>query len=123
MKRLAATAVAFSALAGAASAGPGSGTFSGLSGHETTGGVEVVQSAEGWEIRLGSDFRFDGAPDPRVGFGQGGAFADGTDFEVLRSNTGEQVYVVPDGIDPAGFDQVYIWCRQFAVPLGAADIR
>ena len=123
MKRWAIAMAAAVALSGEALAGPGSGTFSGLSGHETSGTVEVVQSEEGWQVRLGPDFRFDGAPDPWVGFGRGDAFAEGTDFEVLRRNEGEQVYGVPAGIDPAGFDRVYIWCRQFAVPLGAADIR
>lgn len=123
MNRYGIAAAALLASAGAALAGPGSGTFSGLSGHETSGAVEVVQSAEGWQVRLAPDFRFDGAPDPRVGFGRAGAFAEGTDFEVLQRNEGEQVYAVPDGIDPAAFDEVYIWCRQFAVPLGVAPIR
>lgn len=123
MNRCTMAAAALLALTGEALAGSGSGTFSGLSGHETSGAVEVVQSAEGWQVRLASDFRFDGAPDPRVGFGRGGAFAEGTDFEVLERNEGEQVYSVPDGIDPAAFDEVYIWCRQYAVPLGVAPIR
>lgn len=65
----------------------------------------------------------DGAPDPRVGLGSGGAFAEGTDFEPLRADEGTQVYTVPAGIDPAAFDEVYIWCRQFAVPLGVATIE
>lgn len=109
--------------AGQAMAGAGTGTFSGLSGHKAGGSVEVVDTGSGWEIRLGPDFSFDGAPDPRVGFGSGGAFADGTDFEVLLENAGAQVYEVPDGIDPNSFDEVYIWCRKFAVPLGVATIE
>lgn len=123
MKRCTIAAVALLALTGEALAGPGSGTFSGRSGHETSGTVEVLQTGGGWQVRLAPDFRFDGAPDPRVGFGRGGAFAEGTDFEVLERNEGEQVYRVPHGIDPAAFDEVYIWCRQFSVPLGVATIR
>ena len=107
----------------AAADGAGSGTFSGLSNHITTGGVEVVQTDAGWEIRLAADFTFDGAPDPRVGFGRDGKFVDPTDFEVLRANAGEQVYKVPANIDPANFDEVYIWCRKFSVPLGVAQIN
>jgi hypothetical protein len=123
MHRLTAAAVAAMIALGAGQALAGAGTFSGLSNHVTTGSVEVVETGEGWQIRLGPDFSFDGAPDPRVGFGKGGKFADGTDFEVLRANNGEQVYKVPAEIDPADFDQVYIWCRKFAVPLGAAPIE
>ena len=104
-------------------AGAGTGTFTGLSNHITTGGVEVVQTATGWEIHLKDNFTFDGAPAPRVGFGRNGKFVDPTDFEPLRSNAGAQVYKVPAGIDPSAFDEVYIWCRKFSVPLGVAKIR
>ena len=107
---------------GGASAGEGTGSFSGASGHKTTGQVEVMKTADGWEIRLKEDFTFDGAPDPRVGFGTSGKFAAATDFEPLQSKSGAQVYKVPAGVDPAAYDEVYIWCRQYSVPLGVAKI-
>jgi len=107
----------------AAQAGEGEGRFAGRSGHETSGGVAVVETESGWEIRLQADFRFDGAPDPRVGFGRDGKFVDPTDFEALRENAGAQVYKVPAEIDPAEFDEVYIWCRQYSVPLGVAEVE
>ncbi|HSF94884.1 MAG TPA: DM13 domain-containing protein [Thermohalobaculum sp.] len=122
MKKISAALLAVLVLAPAA-AMAGSGSFTGASGHVTTGGVEVVQTATGWEIRLGADFSLDGAPDPRVGFGKGGKFADGTDFEVLRQNKGAQTYAVPAGIDAASFDEVYIWCRKYSVPLGVAKVN
>lgn len=102
--------------------GAGGGTFKGLSNHETRGAVEVVQTSDGWEIHLKDSFWFDGAPDPRVGFGKNGKFVDPTDFEPLRQNAGAQVYKVPAGINPEEFDEVYIWCRKFSVPLGVAQI-
>lgn len=105
-----------------AMAGAGSGSFTGASGHATSGTVEVVETADGWEVRLLGDFSFDGAPDPRVGFGSSGSFAAETDFEPLRSNAGAQVYKVPAGIDPDEYDEVYIWCRKYSVPLGVAQI-
>lgn len=111
------------ALGAGAAAAAGAGSFTGASGHKTTGSVEVVQTATGWEVHLKDDFTFDGAPDPRVGFGSGGSFAAATDFDPLRANSGAQVYVVPAGIDPAAFDEVYIWCRKYSVPLGVAKIR
>ena len=108
------------AMPSAAIAGAGTGSFEGASGHVTTGSVEVVQTAAGWEIHLKDDFNFDGAPDPRVGFGNGGTFAKGTDFEPLHENAGAQVYQVPAEINPEDFDTVFIWCRQYSVPLGIA---
>ena len=100
-----------------------SGTFTGLSNHITTGGVSVVETADGWEIHLHEDFTFDGAPDPRVGFGKDGTFVDPTDFEPLRSDAGAQVYKVPAEIDPTEFSDVFIWCRKFSVPLGVASLN
>lgn len=103
--------------------GAGSGSFSGLSNHVTKGDVEVVKTDGGWEIHLKDSFWFDGAPDPRVGFGKGGKFVDPTDFEPLRQNAGAQVYKVPADINPEEFDEVYVWCRKFSVPLGVASIK
>jgi len=103
--------------------GAGTGTFTGLSNHITKGEVEVRQTADGWVIELKDSFWFDGAPDPRVGFGKDGSFVDPTDFEPLHSNSGAQVYKVPADIDPTQFNEVYIWCRKFSVPLGVAQIN
>ena len=81
-----------------------------------------MNTADGWEIHLKDDFTFDGAPDPRVGFGASGKFVAATDFEPLRSNSGAQVYKVPANVDPTAYDEVYIWCRKYSVPLGVAKL-
>ncbi|MGB0853316.1 MAG: DM13 domain-containing protein [Pikeienuella sp.] len=100
-----------------------SGDFTGASNHITTGTVEVVKTDEGYEIHLKDNFTFDGAPDPRVGFGKNGKFVDATDFEPLASNSGAQVYKVPADINPAEFTDVFVWCRRYAVPLGVAQLN
>ncbi|MEO0909928.1 MAG: DM13 domain-containing protein [Pseudomonadota bacterium] len=41
----------------------------------------------------------------------------------LSSKTGLQVYVVPASVNVDDFNEVYIWCRKFAVPLGIASIN
>ena len=74
-----------------AGSGSGSGSFGGMNGHQASGAVEVVKTADGWEVHLNDSFTFDGAPDPWVGFGKSGSFAPATDFHRLRSNTGTQV--------------------------------
>jgi hypothetical protein len=99
------------------------GEFTGASNHVTTGTVEVVKTDDGYEIHLKDNFTFDGAPDPRIGFGKDGKFVDATDFEPLASNAGAQVYKVPAGIDPGAFTDVFVWCRQYTVPLGAAKLN
>ncbi|WP_299553050.1 DM13 domain-containing protein [uncultured Tateyamaria sp.] len=100
------------------------GTFTGASDHVTTGGVEVIKNADGSHtIVLGDDFSLDGAPDPRVGLGKDGDFNDDTDSGVLGNLTGTQSFVVPAGIDVSEFNEVYIWCKKFSVPLGVAKLN
>ncbi len=100
------------------------GAFSGLSNHVTKGGVMVVKADGGtYEIHLSKDFFFDGAPDPRIGFGKDGKFVDLTDFEPLQKNEGAQTYIVPASIDASEFDTIFVWCRKFSVPLGSAAIN
>lgn len=101
----------------------GKGTFVGKSNHITTGSVEVVKHSDGsYTVVLGSDFTFDGAPDPRVGFGKNGKYDKSTGMGLLRSNAGTQTYKVPAGVDPSKFNEVYIYCLRFNVPLGVAKL-
>ncbi|MEL6451595.1 MAG: DM13 domain-containing protein [Pseudomonadota bacterium] len=100
-----------------------SGTFVGASNHITTGAVEVVKNADGSHtVILGDDFSLDGAPDPRVGFGKDGEYDVATGMGLLKSLNGKQVFTVPAGVDPADYNEVYIWCLKFSVPLGVATL-
>ena len=100
----------------------GSGSFAGASGHITTGDVSVVTTQGGKTlVVLGENFVFDGAPDPQISFGVNGKHVPATLMGKLASNTGKQVYEVPAGVDPADFDQVYVYCVKFNVPLGVAS--
>ena len=119
-------AAAFAALLAASAAQAGqmrSGTFTGENNHTVTGGVSIVDHQGGKAVRLGPDFYLDGAPDPKVGFGRGGRYVEGTLIGALSSNTGEQVFAVPAGMDISGFDTVFIWCERYSVSLGKAAIR
>lgn len=107
----------------AAQAGNTQGSFTGASDHITTGGVKIVKTADGGAIViLDSDFSLDGAPDPRVGFGKDGVYAEATDLGALQNLTGVQVFVVPASVNVDDFNEVYIWCKKFAVPLGVAGL-
>ncbi len=115
----------FVALAAAASATPvfagghgRLGTFVGESNHVTTGTAEIA----GDTITLLEDFTFDGAPDPKVALGRNGYDAR-TLMGPLKANSGKQSYRVPAGIDTDDFNEVWIWCERFNVPLGVAKIN
>lgn len=98
------------------------GSLSGRSDHITTGTVSIQRIDGRTYAVLGPDFSLDGAPDPTLGFGKNG-FVKATEFAKLRELTGQQVYELPQDLDPAEYDEFYVWCAEFSVPLGAADLR
>lgn len=98
------------------------GSFVGASNHETTGNASVVRQADGnWIVVLDDDFTLDGAPDPVVGFGSNG-YVEEAQLAPLQALAGRQVYRVPASLRVADFNEVYIWCGQFSVPLGVASL-
>lgn len=98
-----------------------SGSFEGRSDHETTGTVTVKQTADGVVVVLEDDFHLDGAPDPKLGFGRDG-YDPATQFSELESNDGRQEYTVPAEIDPRQYNEFWVWCERFSVPLGVASL-
>lgn len=98
------------------------GTFEKRARYAISGGVSIQQIDGAWAIVLADDFSFAGAPDPKVALGADG-FRQDTVLELLRSNSGQQVYVLPAHLDPTEFNQVWIWCERFSVPLGVAALN
>ena len=100
----------------------GSGNFSGKSNHVASGTVDLVQTDRGYEIRLGDDFRFDGAPDPKVMIGTRGS-KQRLQLSHLARNSGAQTYALPAGVEPGSYDEVWIWCKRYSVPLAYARLK
>ena len=116
-------AFAFAQAPAASAESLGQGTFVGKSNHITTGSVEIIKNSDGSHtVVLGSDFTFDGAPDPRVGFGSNGKYDKSTGMGLLQKLNGKQSYRVPAGVDPSKYNEVYIYCLRFNVPLGVAKL-
>jgi hypothetical protein len=40
----------------------------------------------------------------------------------LKANIGNQNYEIPDGTDLAKYDTALVWCKQFSVLFGSAEI-
>lgn len=99
------------------------GEFVGKSDHITTGTVKVKKVANGYVVKLAENFSLDGAPAPRVGFGKDGKYDESAQLGTLVSIKGKQVYVVPASVDVSKYNEVYIWCEQFSVPLGVAKLK
>ena len=99
-----------------------SGSFVGKSNHMTSGKVSVVKSGNGYQLVLEDSFRFDGAPDPKLAFGKNG-YDKTTLFSKLNKNSGKQVYDLPASIDVSKYNEVWVWCEKFSVPLGVAKLN
>ena len=100
-----------------------SGTFRGASKHVTSGGITVVKTATGTLVILDQDFSLDGAPDPKLGFGKDGKYDTAAKIAHLSKKTGLQVYKVPAGVDASKYNEFYVWCEKFSVPLGVASLK
>lgn len=100
----------------------GQGAFKGESRHVASGTVKVSKTSSGTVVTLEKNFSFDGAPDPKLGFGRNG-YDPKAKFSELKSNKGKQVYEIPSSIDASKYNEVWIWCQQYNVPLGVAAIK
>lgn len=100
-----------------------SGVFAGASNHVTTGSVSVVKTESGLRVVLGADFSFDGAPDPKVGFGKNGSYDKSSQLAHLQADAGEQSYAIPTSVNVSDYNEIYIWCEKFSVPLGVAALK
>jgi hypothetical protein len=98
------------------------GSFTGQSKHVASGSVAIITQDGKSYVSLGRDFDFDGGPDPKVALGKGGYRSD-TILGVLQSNSGAQSYPLPERLNGEEFDQIWIWCEQYDVPLGLAHIK
>ena len=99
-----------------------SGSFEGRSDHVTTGSVTIRKADDGYYVVLAEDFSLDGAPDPKLGFGNPDYVVE-SQFSALNSKTGAQTYKLPENIDPMDYSQIYVWCEKFSVPLGVASLQ
>ena len=91
-------------------------------GGRTTGSVSVQQENGEYYVQLEADFVHEGAPDPWVAFGADGFRRDALLGE-LQNLEGRQRYRVPDRLDPTVFNQIYIWCEEYATSLGRAWLK
>ncbi|MBC8240182.1 MAG: DM13 domain-containing protein [Alphaproteobacteria bacterium] len=126
MHRIIVLAIALCALnfaASVAAAPLGMGEFTGASGHETSGSVTVTKQDGRYVISFAGNFSLDGAPDPYVSLGKGNKPLAGGLIAILKSHKGAQSYAVDTGKILDGSNQVIIWCKKYAVPLGVAAIK
>jgi len=95
--------------------------FTGKSGHKAQGTVALERSGDSWNVVFNADFDFDGAPAPIVALGKDG-YRKETMLGKLKANKGRQVYEIPDSLKLDEFNEVWLWCTMYDVPLGVAAL-
>ena len=87
--------------------------------------VGVTPSLRKKVLKFSSDFKADNGPDLLVYLSEnevqsGGELDPFVSLGKLKSNSGEQIYSLPD--DVSNFKSVVIFCRAFNAPFGATDL-
>lgn len=100
-----------------------SGNFTGLAGHNAEGTAKLLKIGEEFYIRFEDDFKVTNGPDLFVHFGKDGQYSATARLDSLKGNIGGQNYKVPAELNPADFNEVWIWCRSFSVPFGKAQLK
>ena len=103
--------------------------------HATTGTVRIIQQPGpgGQRVLTLENLDTSNGPDVHVWLsaadvveGTAGWFTAGSaeyfDLGMIKGNQGNQVYALPDELDLARFKSVDLWCVQFSVSFGAAQL-
>ncbi len=107
-----------------------SGSFHGIA-HDGAGTAAVYQLSDGSRTLRLTEFQTSNGPDLRVYLvaapdatdSETVARSDYVDLGVLKGNTGNQNYDVPEGVDLDEYRSVSIWCRRFSVNFATAPLR
>jgi hypothetical protein len=101
--------------------------------HATTGTARIIENADGTRVLALENLDTSNGPDVHVWLsaadvveGTDGWYtagdADFVDLGLIKGNQGNQVYPIPDDVDLSGIRSVDLWCVQFGVSFGAAQL-
>lgn len=101
--------------------------------HATTGTVRIIQQPDGSRILTLENLDTSNGPDVHVWLsaadvveGLGGWYTAGSaehfDLGLIKGNQGNQVYKIPESVDLSRYKSVDLWCEQFSVSFGAAQL-
>lgn len=102
--------------------------------HTTTGTVRIIENPDGTRLLAIENLDTSNGPDVHVwlsaadaveGF-DGWFLAGGAayyDLGMIKGNQGNQLYEIPAEVDLAAYRSVSLWCVQFSVGFGAAQLN
>lgn len=100
------------------------GTFAGAGDgiHDASGTARILHLEDGSAVLRLEDFRVTNGPDLFVYLSTDRTASDYVDLGMLKANSGNQNYELPDGVDLSKYDNVIIWCKSFSVYFGGAQL-
>lgn len=100
-----------------------SGNFVGVGDniHDAYGSVSVIPMNDANLLRL-ENFHSTNGPDLHVYLSTDKHATDFIDLGNLKANNGNQNYEIPHGTDLSKYYTVLIWCKQFSVLFGSAEL-
>lgn len=100
------------------------GSFVGINDgiHNAEGMAKLVKLADGKQLLRLEDFKATNGPDLYVYLATDGTAQDYVSLGKLKANIGNQNYEIPEGTDLAKYNTALIWCKQFSVLFGSAEI-
>lgn len=101
--------------------------------HATTGTVRIISRPDGSRVLTLENLETSNGPDVHVWLsaadvveGSAGWYTAGSaefyDLGLIKGNQGNQVYALPADVNLANYKSVDLWCVQFSVSFGAAQL-
>jgi len=102
-----------------------SGQFVGVNDgiHNAEGQAKVLQLVDGKQLLRLEDFKSTNGPDLYVYLATDSTAQDYVSLGELKANIGNQNYEIPEGTDLTKYDTALVWCKQFSVLFGSAEIN
>jgi len=102
-----------------------SGSFVGVGDgiHDAEGVAKVISLEDGSNVLRLENFRSTNGPDLYVYLATDEKATDFVSLGRLKANNGNQNYNIPEGTDLSKYDSVLIWCKQFSVLFGNAELK
>jgi hypothetical protein len=101
-----------------------SGSFVGINDgiHNAEGVAKILYSQGGNNVLRLEEFKSTNGPDLYVYLSTDKQASDFVSLGRLKANIGNQNYDIPSGTDLSKYDTVLVWCKQFSVLFGSAEL-